>query len=118
MHQANQMPSFSFFQKMFDSIVTDLLSDFFKGQITDTHFVNAMKVVSEIAVKAGNLPSSGSMVLRNIEMLMLEEAYLSMKTDILSLEPKSEMDDLLLQQTVEGYDQSFTVWRQYITVVE
>lgn len=116
MHQANQMPSFSFFQKMFDFIVTDLRSDFFKGQITDAHFVNAMKVVSEIAVKAANLPTSGSMFLRNVEMLMLEEAYLSMKTEIFSLEPKSEMDELILQQTVEGYDKSFTVWRQYITV--
>lgn len=118
MHQANQSPSFSFFQKMFDSIVIDLRSSFFKGQITEEHFLAAMKAVSEMAVKAYNLPTNGSMVLRNVEMLMLEEAYLAMKVDILSLNPQSDVDDLMLQQTVEGYDKSFAVWRQYITVVE
>lgn len=118
MHQANQFPSFSFFQKMFETIVTDLRSSFFKGQITDEHFLNAMQVVSEIAVKAYNLPTNGTVALRNVEMLMLEEAYLAMKVDILSLEPQSEVDELMLQQTVAGYDKSFAVWRQYITVVE
>lgn len=117
MYQSNQMPSFSFFQKIFDFIVTDLRSSFFKGTITEDHFLTAMRVISEIAVKAYNLPSSGTMALRNVEMLMLEEAYLAMKVDILSLMPQSEVDDLMLQQTVDGYDKSFVVWRQYIIVV-
>lgn len=118
MHQSNQLPSFSFFQKMFDFIVTDLRASFFKGQIAEDYFLTAMKVVSEIAVKAYNLPSSGAIALRNVEVLMLEESYLAMKIDILSLEPKSEVDELMLQQTVEGFDKSFAVWRQFITVVE
>lgn len=118
MHQANQFPSFSFFQKMFEFIVTDLRASFFKGQIAEDYFLTAMKVISEIAVKAYNLPSSGTIALRNVEVLMLEEAYLAMKIDILSLEPQSEVDELMLQQTVEGFDKSFAVWRQYITVVE
>lgn len=118
MTETSQHPSFSFYQKMFDFIVTNLRSRFFTGQLTSEQFTNGMLTITDISVRFYNIPDENIVVLSRTEFDILENCYKAMKEEILSLKPLTEMDDLMLKSTAAGYDQSFSIWLNFIRIQE
>ena len=118
MHASLKHPSFSFYQKMFDFIVTELRSRFFTGNFTSEQFTNGMLTITDISVKFYNLDTANVVVLSQAEFDILENAYNAMKEDILNLTPQTEMDALMLKSTADGYDHCFEIWRNHIFIQE
>lgn len=118
MNSSVKQPSFYFYQQMFDFIVKKLRSRFFTGKLTDEQFTNGMLTITDISVKCYNLDIDKGIILSRSEFDILENAYKTMKHEILSLVPQTEMDELTLTSTVKGYDQCFEIWRNLINIQE
>lgn len=117
MTQFNELPSFSFFQKMFDFIVTQIRSSFFKGLMTDAEFIAGMQIITGISVKVYNL-TDHIIVLSQSDFNLLESAYKAMKEELQLLSVKSEMDALIITDTISGYEKAFEAWRLHIKIEE
>lgn len=118
MNNLVKQPSFYFYQQMFDFIVNKLRSRFFTGKLTDEQFTNGMLTITDISVKCYNFDTENGIILSRAEFDVLENAYKTMKDEILSLVPQTEMDDLDLKFTAKDYDKCFEIWHNFIHIQE